>query len=212
MCGRFANHIQQMREWADLFADWPEGAYIGFNVAPTMTIPVFTPEGGHAMRWGLIPAWAKEIGKFSTYNARLESVTEKPAYRHAWRAGQRCLVPILGYYEWRKEGKIKQPYFIRAESGAPLAMAGLWEPGRDEFPASCTVLTTEALPELADIHPRMPVFISRAHAEPWYEASPQGLLDQMQTWEPKPLMAYRVSTAVNSGKVDGPELIEPVEE
>jgi putative SOS response-associated peptidase YedK len=198
-----------MREWEDLLSQWPAGASVSYNIAPTLVIPAFTPEGGHAMRWGLIPSWANEIPtKFSTYNARLETVASKPAYRHAWSHAQRCVIPILGYYEWRQEGKIKQPYFIRSTSGSPLVMAGLWEPGRGDLPASCTVITTEAAAEIAYIHPRMPLFVGHDALADWFDAGFGNVRSMLQQWPVPSMDAYKVSTAVNNPRADGAQLID----
>ena len=209
MCGRFANHITDMREWEDLLSHWPAGASVSYNIAPSLMIPVFTAGGSAAMRWGLIPNWANEIPrKFSTYNARLETVAGKPAYRHAWSHGQRCLIPILGYYEWRQEGKLKRPYFIRSANGSPLVMAGLWEPGRGELPSSCTVITTEAAPDVAYIHPRMPLFVGRDGVDDWFAAGLGRARTMLEEWPVPVLDAYPVSTAVNKPQADGAHLIE----
>jgi len=211
MCGRFANHINEMHEWADIFSDWPKGGTVGYNIAPTLMIPVFTCNGSDVMRWGLIPSWAdKAAKKYSTYNARLDTAASKPAYRHAWNHAQRCLIPILGYYEWRKEGSTKQPYFIHSVSGSPLAMAGLWEPGREDIPASCTVITMPAAQDIAAIHPRMPVFVDRNRVDEWYREPPGSVLDVVQHWPQVKLEAYKVSTAINNPRAAGEELAAPL--
>ncbi|MER2600858.1 MAG: SOS response-associated peptidase [Candidatus Competibacter phosphatis] len=104
-----------------------------YNVAPSQSVGVIrVTHAGHrefvALRWGLVPAWSPEPRTaYSTFNARAETVADKPTYRHAFRR-RRCLIPADGFYEWRTVGKRKQPYCIAPTDGAPFAFAGLWEP------------------------------------------------------------------------------------
>jgi putative SOS response-associated peptidase YedK len=103
------------------------------------------------MKWGLIPHWAKDDKlQYSTFNARAEEFTTKPAFRDAWKRGQRCLVVTDGFYEWKKldaKGKLKQPYAIAVADDAQMVMAGLWakwkSPTSGEEVLSCTILTCE---------------------------------------------------------------------
>ena len=132
MCGRFALKLPPaelitrfgLTECADFEPR--------FNIPPGTDIPVIrrSPEGVrvlHLLRWGLVPHWAKDptIGN-RLANARGESVADKPAFREAFRK-RRCLVPADGFYEWKTEGRTKQPYYFSHLSGAPLVLAGLWE-------------------------------------------------------------------------------------
>src|SRR5712672_2474102 len=102
-----------------------------YNIAPTQPVPVVILENGGRhfalARWGLIPSWVKDPRKFALLiNARAEGIAEKPSFRAAIRR-RRCLIPADGFYEWRREGKLKRPYFIRARGGEPMAFAGIWE-------------------------------------------------------------------------------------
>jgi len=115
VCGRFVNHIQALRGWLDILGDWPADIPTGYNVAPTQTVPAVQAQGTFPMRWGLVPAWSKEVSpKYATFNARLESASTKPAFRNAWTHSQTCLLPALGYYEWCTEQGAKRPYFVHA--------------------------------------------------------------------------------------------------
>src|SRR5687768_320684 len=102
-----------------------------YNVAPTQPIPIVRLQSGERhfalVRWGLIPAWVKDPKTFTLLiNARGESALDKAAFKNAMKR-RRCLIPADGFYEWKRTGDAKQPYFVRLRSGAPFAFAGLWE-------------------------------------------------------------------------------------
>ena len=119
------------REWS---LRRPPPYFESFNVAPGRDVPVVrsTAEGRvcDLMRWPMIPRWAKgQPVKFSTSNARAETMKEKTTYRGPWQRGQRCLLPVIGFYEWQViEGqKQKQPWFIHLADRETFALSGLWE-------------------------------------------------------------------------------------
>ena len=157
-----------------------------YNIAPTMDALVVreTPAGEREavmLRWGLVPAWAKDpaIGS-RMFNARAEGVADKPAFRAAFRR-RRCLVPADGFYEWQPvAGGRKQPYFIRLASGAPLALAGLWEQWRGldgDAIATFTIVTTAANEAMRAFHDRMPVLVAPADHDEWLSSpNPSALL------------------------------------
>jgi putative SOS response-associated peptidase YedK len=188
-----------------------------YNIAPTMDALVVreTPGGerGAAMlRWGFVPSWAKDpaIGS-RMINARAESVVDRPAFRAAFRR-RRCLVPADGFYEWQPvAGGRKQPYFIRLVSGAPLALAGLWEewrgPAGDAI-ATFTIVTTAANEALRAIHDRMPVLIAPADHDEWLSSpNPSALL---APWAGEPLEVRPIGQRVNSVRNDSSDLVERV--
>src|SRR3954463_8476152 len=193
------------------------------------------------LKWGLVPFWAKDpsIGS-KMINARMETVHEKPAYRRPF-ASRRCLLPADGYFEWypteqkTKAGKpLKQPFFIHPADGGVMAMAGLYEiwrdPTRDEddpqrFVWTCTVLTTSAEDAVGHIHDRMPLLVEPERYADWLdprygEAGAEGAADPGERRDPTGLLvpaapgrleASPVSTAVNSVRNNGPELVDPLE-
>jgi putative SOS response-associated peptidase YedK len=182
------------------------------------------------LRWGLVPFWAKSpsVGN-KMINARMETVHEKPAYRRPF-ASRRCLLPADGYFEWyateqkTSAGKpLKQPFFIHPADGAVLAMAGLYEvwrdPTRDDddpqrFLWSCTVITTSAEDSVGHIHDRMPLMVERERWARWLDPAvddPDTLKQLLVPAAPGRLEAYPVSTAVNSVRNNGPELLDPLE-
>lgn len=221
MCGRFALFSPE-EILAAMFglegAGFPPPSY---NIAPSRAVAAvrIAPEGRARrelvqLRWGLVPSWAKDpaIGN-RMINARAETAPEKPAFRSAFRR-RRCLVPADGFYEWRKAGARKQPYFVRMADGRPFAFAGLWE--RWEGPsgevASCTLLTTGPNDLLAPIHDRMPVILSPADFGPWLDPEIQAsatLLPLLRPFPPDAMVAFPVRTLVNNPAADDPRCIEP---
>jgi putative SOS response-associated peptidase YedK len=183
------------------------------------------------VRWGLVPFWAKDVSIGSRLiNARAETVSEKPAFRRAF-AKRRCLLPADGYYEWQRaaavadspaaNGAAKQPYYIHRADGRPLAFAGLYELWRDRAVPeddpdawlwSATIITTSAPDELGRIHDRMPMIIDPASWADWLDPGNTASSDLRSLLVPAAaggLESYPVSTAVNSVRHNGPELIEP---
>ena len=175
-------------------------------------------------RWGLIPSWAKDPSIASRMiNARSETVSDKPAYRAAFRK-RRCLVPADGYYEWytpvSPAGKVaKQPFYIHPSDGSILAMAGIFEWWRDPavdsedaWRLTFAILTTSATDDIGRIHERMPVAIPRQGWTSWL--SPDTDIREVEALMSPAgsvgLSAYPVSTSVNSVRNNGPSLIEPI--
>ncbi|MGH7004526.1 MAG: SOS response-associated peptidase, partial [Alphaproteobacteria bacterium] len=169
---------------------------------------------------GLIPAWAKEaaIGA-KMINARAETVTEKPAFRSAFKS-RRCLIPADGFYEWKAQGKAKQPYRIVLGDPAhprPFAIAGLWERWRDPAAAkdappleTFTIITTEAAAAIAPIHHRMPVMLTRREdLETWLDAAQpaDAALALLKPYAANDIAAAAVSLKVNNARYDGPDCI-----
>jgi len=192
-----------------------------FRIRPTQRPPVIRrgPEGPEQlpMRWGLVPAWAKDlsIGQ-KLINARAETLGEKPSFKQAF-ARRRCVVPASGFYEWRKEGRGKQPYFIRRRDQGLLGIAGLWESWRQpdgEPLLTFTIVTCEPNELLAPIHDRMPVLLSEDGRRAWLDPdSPLETLGGLLGPSPADeLEAYPVGAAISSPSYDGPDCIAPLEQ
>jgi putative SOS response-associated peptidase YedK len=149
-----------------------------YNVAPTQLVPAVRQEDGKRrlamLRWGLIPSWAKDakIG-YRLINARSDTVATKPSFRSAFKR-RRCLVAADGFYEWKRDGKVKQPFFIHRRDEEPFAFAGLWEgwenPEDGKEVQSCSLITTEANELMAPIHDRMPVILAESAYDRWLDA------------------------------------------
>jgi putative SOS response-associated peptidase YedK len=219
MCGRY-NLTTPVEGLRHLF-EFPERPNLEprYNIAPTQTAPIFRFDdtgAGHLLqlRWGLIPSWAKDksIGA-RLINARGETVATQPAFRDAFRQ-RRCLVPADGFYEWRKEGKQKQPWHFHLADNLPFCFAGLWERWRDPETKtaleSFTIITTDANELMAPIHNRMPVMLSKHDMAPWLEGSDAAKL--LRPYPAKQMRAYPVSAVVNSWRNETPDCIAPAGE
>lgn len=195
-----------MHGWVDVLQDWPADAALSYNVAPTQQVPIVTHSGAFAARWGLVPQWEKSFTtKYPTHNARLETAKDKPSFRSAWKHSRTCLIPTGGFYEWRKEGEIKQPYFIHTPDDL-LVFAGLWETWNDRV--SFTILTTESKGTIAELHHRMPVMLNAGDAEQWLKAGTgsESLLENFSAG--KTVEFYAVSRLVSNSSNEGPQLID----
>lgn len=203
-----------------------------YNIAPTKPVrvvvnrPLRDAEGRPAalptrqlrvVSWGLVPSWAKDRSTASRmFNARLESVATKPAFRRAY-AKRRCLVPADGWYEWQQsESGRKQPMYMTPSDGHLLAFAGLYEfwgpPG--ETITTCTIITSPSAGELAAIHDRMPLVLAAPAWERWLDPRVDDPADLLAPWDEargEHLELRPVDTTVNSVDNNGPELIRLVE-
>jgi len=190
-----------------------------FNIAPTQPVAtVLVVTGGRRlrlMRWGLVPHWARDLSIGSRMiNARGETVAEKPAFRRAFRE-RRCLVLADGFYEWRREGKSKQPFYIARKDRQPFAFAGLWEtwmpPDAGESVDSCTIITTDANELVGEFHHRMPVILDAGDFDIWLDADAdeQDLLVLLRPCPAGRMQAWPVRDTVNSPAHETPECIEP---
>jgi putative SOS response-associated peptidase YedK len=174
-----------------------------------------------AVRWGLVPSWAKDLSIGSRLiNARVETVDAKPSFSKAF-ARRRCLLPADGYFEWytmQETGRKprKQPFFIRPRGGGLMAMAGLYELWRSpdgEWIWSCTVITTEATDDLGRIHDRMPMVVEPERWDAWLDPArtrPEDVRSLLVPAMMGTMEAYPVSSAVNNVRNNGPELIQPL--
>jgi putative SOS response-associated peptidase YedK len=191
---------------------------ISWNIAPTQDVLAirYNPETKQrtldALRWGLIPNWAKDPKiAYKTINARVETVDTAPSYRQAFKR-RRCLIPVDSFYEWKKVLGGKIPHAIGMKDNSPFVFAGLWEgwkdPATDEWLRTCTIITGEPNELVAQIHTRMPVILPEERHELWLsgEAGKEILIpfpaDRMKAWP--------VSPRVNSPQNNDADIIAPV--
>lgn len=186
-----------------------------FNIAPTQEAPVVrvSQEGPREMamlRWGLVPAWSKDLGAGTKMiNARGESVAEKPAFREAM-ARRRCLVPATGFFEWKAVPGRKQPFAITVPERPLFAFAGLWEtwrPRDGEAIETFTIVTTDANEAIAAIHDRMPVILPKEAEDAWLRADVAEASALLKPYE-GPVALRAVSRVVSSVKNDVPECLD----
>jgi len=228
MCGRFALHSSRERlatRFSVALGELPELAP-RYNIAPSQPVLALRERQGvrvaELLRWGLVPHWAeKPEGLPSLINARLETLTERPAFRHAFRA-RRCLIPADGFYEWQAKGRgsrsARTPYYVGLASGEPYAMAGLWEIWRsssspDAEPLrTCSIVTVAARPEIAGIHLRMPLILPPELEALWLAGDTDlaALLARLEPIAGSALRLHPVGFDVNAVQNDGPALIRPV--
>ncbi len=213
MCGRFSLH-SPAASIVSAFDIEPAAALVPsralqprYNISPSQPIlMVRACSSGRELvlaRWGLVPGWSKEARpKYSTINARIESVADKPTYRSALHS-KRCLIPADGFYEWQRAGDKKVPHHIRLQDQAVFAFAGLWEhwEGKDESFDSCAIITMPASGIMQSIHTRMPALISPDGYAAWIDKgitrTPE-ILPQLTSPLSAQLEAYPVSNYVNS--------------
>jgi len=161
------------------------------------------------VRWGV-----RKHGSAPVVNARAETAGEKPLFRDAMRR-RRCVVVADGFYEWRAQGKTRQPFLFQLADGGPFGIAALWEPPRDDQPETCVLLTTAPNELVGSLHDRMPVLVAPEKVGEWLDpavedpAKLSGLLDPF----PSARMRMRpVSSRVNDPRHEGPELLGPPEQ
>ena len=225
MCGRYLNklpvaEITRIFGTRGLTPNYPAR----FNIAPTDAVLAvrFNPKSRErsldALRWGLLPHWAKDLKDGSRMiNARAETLATQPAFRDAFQA-RRCLIPASGFYEWKKTGTAKQPYAIVPKGDPLFAFAGVWENWRDrtagegaEWIRTCAIITGEPNELVAPIHDRMPVILPREAWPLWLGEAPanaEELQALLKSYPAERMRAYPISTKVNSVKNDGPELLD----
>lgn len=223
MCGRFTltTSAEALAAQFELAGPVPELAP-RYNIAPAQEVAavrVLVQGQGrqlHQLHWGLIPAWAKDprVG-YKMINARSETVQRKPSYRAAYRR-RRCLVLADGFYEWKRQGRSKQPFLIRLRGGGPFAIAGLWERWKDpdgEPVESCTLLTCAPNARMAEIHDRMPVILQPASYDLWLDPEvqdPEQLGRLLGAIPDDQLEIRAVSPWVNNPRNDDARCLAPV--
>jgi putative SOS response-associated peptidase YedK len=240
VCGRYAarkDPATLAAEFDAVDATGPDHPGADYNVAPTKQVftvverhprddeghpdPGTTERSLRVMRWGLVPHWAKDpsIGS-RMINARADSAAKKPAFRTAL-AKRRCLLPADGWYEWRRDGKRKQPFYMTTTDGSSLALAGLWSTWRDpnadpEEPplVTCAVLTTDAVGQLTEIHDRMPLVLEPDDWQRWLDPDREDVKDLLVPPSLEFISALElrpISDEVNNVRNNGPQLLERVD-
>lgn len=188
-----------------------------WNIAPTDDLWVLhdTPEGAQAarMRWWLVPSWSKgPQQKFSMFNARSETVASSPAYKEPFKR-RRCVIPVSGYFEWRREGALRQPMYFTSDESEVLLLAGIWDcwQGDHETIFSCSVITTHAHPLTQMFHHRLPMMLRPNEVQYWMDTeSPiERVQEMMAPRLPSGLRVVDVDPTINNAREKSPGAQKP---
>jgi len=218
MCGRFT--IVPTVDFHERFR-LPEGTAIAprYNVAPGQEIPVIIRGDGNRlvpMTWGYVSPFVQDpAGGRPVINARAETLLSRSSFRDAVR-GRRCLVPASGFYEWKKEGARKVPFYIRLTGASLFAFAGLYGTLRDATGGehrTFAIVTTAPNRLVSGLHDRMPAILRREMEDGWLAPGPvsaSGLERLLAPYPPEGMEAFPVSGRVNDPGNDGPDLVRPL--
>jgi putative SOS response-associated peptidase YedK len=224
MCGRFVLAASKNALGA-LFKMVMEEPYEPrYNIAPTQPVLHIHQFSGQVRadyaRWGLIPSWHKDPENAQLLiNARCETVVDKPSFRNAIRH-RRVLVPATHFYEWRREGKVKQPYAVTrtqpdGEEGL-FAMAGIvdeWAGKDGEVLSTLAILTQPSQGAVAAIHHRMPMVVPLEHYDSWLDCRTVDAdlaLEPLRIPQPDAWKLWPVDRVVNRAGVDGAQLLDEI--
>ncbi|OVA01655.1 Protein of unknown function DUF159 [Macleaya cordata] len=197
-----------------------------FNVSPGFYMPVVHREEGnggqetvlHCMKWGLIPSFTKKTEKpdhYKMFNARSESISEKASFRRLLPKN-RCIVAVEGFYEWKKDGSKKQPYYVHFKDDRSLVFAALydsWKNSEGEVLHTFTIVTTSCSSSLKLLHDRMPVILGdKSSIDAWLNGSTSsGFNTLLKPYEDPDLVWYPVTPAMGKQSFDGPECIKEIQ-
>lgn len=220
MCGRYTLFADEMEIMERFGLDYIRDSYEkSYNIAPGQKVLVIIHDGEKKragyLRWGLVPFFAKDekIG-YKMINARSETAHEKPSFKHLM-AKKRCLIVADSFYEWKKEGDIKQPYRIQMRNRKLFAFAGLWDKWQkgDRTLFTCTILTKDANDFMKNIHHRMPIILPKNMEDEWIKPNQMSAYDAyefLKSIEMDSMSANMVSTYVNSAANNSPKCVEPL--
>jgi putative SOS response-associated peptidase YedK len=225
MCGRaYETYTEAELASLDDHGEPPDIDWLApnYNMAPSETSPVVLIRDDRRVfepfRWGLVPSWATSVqaaANYSLINARGEEITEKRSYAEAFQR-RRCVVPLSGFYEWKRDGRHKRPFAIHLRDQPVMAVAGVWErwqpAGQVQPIHSFSIVTTAANDLMADIHDRMPVILDRQDIDHWLDPDvhePERVLPLLRPCPSEWLTAYAVSTSVNSVRHKTPDVLRP---
>jgi putative SOS response-associated peptidase YedK len=198
MCGRFCIAASPGEIEERYGVSVPSGFKPRFNLAPGQKVLSITWRQNHPET--SFADWGVDIGlNHPLINARVETVHEKPLFRDLF-SSHRCLIPASGYYEWKREGRKKRPWFFSSPTDSIIGFAGLIRPGKERD--QVLILTTDAVFPCSTVHDRMPVIVNPADEQNFLERGDIRLIQQE-------MVMYEVSPLVNSVKEDRPDLIRP---
>ena len=211
MCGRFTLHSRDRIKLKGLASlDLPFEAR--YNIAPSQNVLTIGDFGSgleaRLLTWGLIPSWSTEGKGF--INARAETLEEKPSFNESFRL-RRCLIPADGFFEWKRTGREKRPFYFQVDDEMPFAFAGIWDTwsNRGDVVTSCAIITTAANELVVELHDRMPAILLHEFYDAWLDpGTDRTVLAEMLKPFPSLMMkTYPVSSSVNSPDNDRADLL-----
>lgn len=214
MCGRFSLRTPPEELARKFKAQKYQAVPPRYNISPAQEVLAVMSKGEDRelalLLWGLIPSWSREPRGF--INARAETILDKPSFRQSFKR-QRCLIPADGFFEWRKQGRVKQPFYFQLKDGRPFAFAGIWDEWQGEGVVlpSCAIITTKPNEVVHPVHDRMPVILQEEDYELWLDDDPGKQHRRMELLRPYPaeqMDSYPVSALVNDPSHEGAALLE----
>jgi len=213
MCGRYT--LRSVDRIRIALANRPhlDALVPRYNISPTQpVIALTTPEHAEELVWGLIPSWSKE--RKPIINARAETLESRASFSESFQR-RRCLILADGFYEWRRAGKAKQPFFFQLKDGRAFAFAGIWDRWRNGETSikSCAIITTDANELLTPVHDRMPVILREESYELWLneQVSTSELKKLLEPFPSEDMKSHPVSSQVNYSDIDNEDLVKRVD-
>lgn len=215
MCGRFTLHSRDRIRLKGLTSlDLPfEPRY---NIAPSQQILAIADFGqrieARMLTWGLIPSWSTDGKGF--INARAETLEEKPSFSESFRL-RRCLIPADGFFEWKRTGKEKRPFYFQLQEESHFMFAGVWDTwsNRGDVVTSCAIITTAANELVGELHDRMPAMLPDELRDAWLDPRTDRtvLTEMLKPFSSLMMKTYPVSISVNSPDNDSADLLVRVD-
>jgi putative SOS response-associated peptidase YedK len=217
MCGRFTLKSPGRTKFDGLLRSHFPPLFPRYNIAPSQGVVAIVQHDdvrrAALLQWGLIPSWSKEAK--GMINARAETLEEKPSFSESFQR-RRTLIPADGFFEWKRSGKWKQPYYFQLKEGEPFAFAGIWDEWcREDLSVnSCAIITTTANDLLAPIHDRMPVILHPESYDAWLsgDEKPLEVKRLLLPYPASEMISHPVGSDVNKPAIDHPNLVKRVEE
>jgi putative SOS response-associated peptidase YedK len=215
MCGRFTLHSWDGTK-SSRWRTFDQSYEPRYNIAPTQDVLAIGDFGNgpevRLLTWGLVPSWSTEGKGF--INARAETLEEKPAFSESFRL-RRCLIPANGFFEWKRFGREKQPFYFQSRTESVLMFAGIWDTWRtrERFVTACAIITTAANDLVGELHNRMPAILSPELYDAWLDprTTRVELLKMLAPFPASLMKTYPVSSSVNSTQNDSADLVTRVE-
>jgi putative SOS response-associated peptidase YedK len=218
MCGRYTLAGKPVDLEKQLRANLLHGTSLNqsWNIAPGSFVAAVLCERADTIvpvKWGLTPNWSIKSGKpLFLVNLRDDSIKTKPGFKH-YLKNRRCIIPASGFYEWKADGKSKQPYYFHCLNQEFMFFAGIYEPASNDDSQNpmVSILTTEANALVNPIHNRMPVILHPEQARKWLESDDQNTLtDMLRPYPSDEMECWPVSTRVNKASTDDSALVDPI--